>query len=312
MTPAVICHGGAGFLLEPEEYAAALKEVLDGAYRLLRQSGSALEVVIEALRAMEDCPFFNAGTGSHPTLDGRIEMDAAVMTQDGRFGGVCCISGVKNPILVAQKVMMETDHLLLCGEGATEFARSMGFTEYDPITDRALAALSKFKREGSKYYSKLNRRLGLENKENPVASLEGGTVGAVAIDKYGKLAVATSTGGVVGRLRGRIGDTALLGAGIYAGPTGAACCSGHGELIMRLMLAKSVVDRTATLPGTAALSLTMSEARRHKLQCGVIGLDARGSIFYGHTTAAFAYGYKVADRLFIFDDRSSSGSRELS
>lgn len=287
---------------KPEEYAAALTEVLDSAYRLLRQSGRAMEVVVEAVRAMEDNPVFNAGTGSYPTFDGRIEMDAAVMTQDGRFGGVCCISGVRNPVLVAEKVMTETDHLLLCGEGATQFARSMGFPEYDPLTEKGLMALNRMKQEGSRYYPKLNRRLGVENVDGAVLDSEAGTVGAVALDKYGKLAVATSTGGVVGRLRGRIGDTAVPGAGIYAGPSGAACCSGHGEVILRLMLAKSIVDRTATLPGTTALTLVMAEARQHKLQCGVIGLDARGSVFFGHTTPAFAYGYKVADRLFLFID----------
>lgn len=302
MTPAVICHGGAGALLKPEDYGTALAAVLEQAYRLLRQSGHAMEVVIEAVRLMEDDPVFNAGTGSYPTLDGRIEMDAAVMTQDGRFGGVCCISNVRNPVLVAAKVMTETDHLLLCGEGATEFARTMGFGEYEPLTEKGLNALDRLKREGSGYYPKLNRRLGVPGGDGAAAAPGAGTVGAVALDKYGKLAVATSSGGTVGRLRGRIGDTAVPGAGIYAGPTGAACCSGHGELILRLMLAKNVVDRTTTLPGSTALALAMAEARHHKLQCGVVGMDARGSIFFGHTTPAFAYGYKVADRLFLFTD----------
>jgi len=301
-TIGIICHGGSGVLDLPEEYAAGVAAAVEDGYKLLRQSGHALEVVIGAVRAMEDNPVFNAGTGSYPTLEGRVEMDAAVMTQDGRFGGVCCIRSVRNPVLVAEKVMTDTDHLLLCGDGAVEFARGQGFGEHEVVTERACQKLEKVKREGSSYYPKLNQRLGIDTTPPDEARPQGGTVGAVAFDKYGKLAVATSTGGTVGRLRGRIGDTAVPGAGICAGPSAAACCSGHGEAILRLMLARDIIDRCATLPGTTALTLAMAEARRKKVQCGAIGIDARGSVFFGNTSPDFAYGYKVADRLFLFTD----------
>ncbi len=113
----IICHGGAGTIDDKEAYAIGLKAAIDEGYRLLRQGASALEAVIKAVAIMEDTPIFNAGTGSSLTIDGTVEMDAAVMTQDGRFGGVCCIRGVKNPIFVAEKVMTMTDHLILAGEG---------------------------------------------------------------------------------------------------------------------------------------------------------------------------------------------------
>lgn len=291
----IICHGGAGKIDDKEAYASGLKVAIDEGYRLLRQGASALEAVIKTVVIMEDSPIFNAGTGSSLTIDGTVEMDAAVMTQDGRFGGVCCIQGVKNPILVAEKVMTMTDHLILAGAGATEFARKIGFVEYNAITERARLRLEKVKREGSPFFPRLSQ--GLRVDETKL-----GTVGAVAIDRNGNLAAATSSGGIVGRLRGRVGDSALLGAGTYAGPSGAVSCTGHGEAIIRLLLAKDIVDRMKTLPASTALTLALAEAKRKKVLCGAIGFDARGGICYGHTAPDMAYGYKVADRLFLFNE----------
>ncbi len=292
----IICHGGVGKIEEKEEYAAGLKVAIEEGYRLLRQGASALEAVIKAVVIMEDNPIFNAGTGSSLTLNGEVEMDAAVMTQDGRFGGVCCISGVKNPILVAEKVMVYTDHLILAGQGAVEFARQMGFEEYQAITERARARLEKIKKEGSPYFVKLNQRLKLSEEQKM------GTVGAVAIDRNGHLAAATSSGGIAGRLKGRVGDSAILGAGTYASPNGAVSCTGHGEAILRILLAKDIVDRMKTMPASTAIILALAEAKRKKIVCGAIGFDARGGICYGHTAHDMAYGYKVADRLFMFND----------
>lgn len=292
----IICHGGVGKIEEKTEYAAGLKDAIEEGYRLLRQGASALEAVIKAVVIMEDNPIFNAGTGSSLTLDGEVEMDAAVMTQDGRFGGVCCISGVKNPILVAEKVMVYTDHLILAGQGAVEFARQMGFEEYQAITERARVRLEKIKKEGSPYFVKLNQRLKLREEQKM------GTVGAVAIDRNGHLAAATSSGGIAGRLKGRVGDSAILGAGTYTSPNGAVSCTGHGEEILRILLAKDIVDRMKTMPASTAIILALAEAKRKKIVCGAIGFDARGGICYGHTAHDMAYGYKVADRLFMFND----------
>jgi beta-aspartyl-peptidase (threonine type) len=305
----IICHGGAGTIDDKAAYAAGLTEAIDESYRLLRQSASAMEAVVTAVRMLEDNPLYNAGTGSYLTIDWQTEMDASLMTQEGRFGGVAGIAGVKNPILVAQKVMTETDHLLLCGFGATEFARRMGFEDYNVVTERALARLREVIDHGSKYFLKMNEQRfsdGVpptpEAGEDPLLEKNMGTVGAVARDKHGNLAVATSSGGIVGRMRGRVGDAAILGAGTYAGPGGAVSCTGHGEEIMRRSLARDIVERMTTMPASTAMTLVIAEARRKKLEFGAIGFDARGGICYGHTTPDMAYGYKVAERLFLFTE----------
>jgi beta-aspartyl-peptidase (threonine type) len=124
----------------------------------------------------------------------------------------------------------------------------------------------------------------------------------VAVDKHGNLAAATSSGGIAGRMTGRVGDTAMLGAGTYAAPSGAVSCTGHGEEIIRRLLARDVVDRMTTMPASVATTLVMAEARRRKIACGVVGFDARGGICYGYTTPDMAYGYKVAERLFLFTE----------
>lgn len=319
---AIICQGGAGVIENRETYAEGLAVAIEAGYRLLRQSASALEAVVEAVRIMEDDPVFNCGTGSNLNLDGVAEMDAGVMTQDGRFGGVCCITDVRNPILVARKVMTDTDHVLLCGPGAAAFARLKGLPEYDVVTDRSRQRLLKLKQEGtSGYLPKLASRLqaGGRQPENPgtvpaaqargadegQSRVSSGTVGAVAFDKHGVLAAATSSGGITGRLAGRVGDSALPGAGTYAGPSGAVSCTGHGEAIINLMLGRDVVDRMRTVPASTAVILAMAEAKRKKAACGLVGIDARGQVGFGHTTPDMAYGYMVADRLFLFTEGKS-------
>ncbi len=305
----VICHGGAGTIDDKAAYAAGLTEALEEGYRLLRQSANAMEAVVAAVRIMEDNPLFNAGTGSDLTIDGLIEMDASLMMQDGRFGGVAGIWGVKNPILVAQKVMIDTDHLLLCGFGAAEFARGMGFEEYNVVTERALARLRRVTDHGSRYFHRQNQQRfpsgmppASEADAEAAPESQTGTVGAVARDKHGSIAVATSSGGIVGRMRGRIGDAAILGAGTYAGLSGAVSCTGHGEEIIRRSLARDIVERMTTMPASTALTLVTAEARRKKLAFGAIGMDAKGGFCYGHTTPDMAYGYKINERVFLFTE----------
>lgn len=301
----IICHGGAGTVEDRGAAAAGLKPAIEEGYRLLLQGAPVLEVVVRAVQMMEDSGLFNAGRSSDLTIDEHIEMDASVMTQDGRFGGVCCITGVRNPILVAEKVMTDTDHLLLAGEGAQQFARRSGFEEFSEVSERARKRLARVREQGSVFFPKLNRQFQLGPKDGGAATEAGapaGTVGAVALDRQGKVAAATSSGGVAGKLRGRVGDSALPGAGTYAAPAGAVSCSGHGEAIIRTLLAKDIVDRMATLPGPTALTLALAEARRKKVMCGAIGFDARGAVCYGHTTPHFVWGYMIANRLFMFTD----------
>lgn len=300
-TLGIIVHGGVGTIADRIACADGLVPAIEEGYRLLRQSASAQEAVVTAVRILEDSGLYNAGSGADLNADGQQELDAALMTQDGRFGGVCCICGVRNPIVVAEKVMLDTGHLLLAGEGARQFAHRHGFAETYEVSERARQRLQQFAAASSVAPSSAEQAVG----QADAAAVLGtdayiGTVGAVAVDKHGALAVASSAGGPVGRLRGRVSDTAIIGAGIYAGPSGAVACAGQAEEVMRGLLAREIVAKMATMPGSVAVTLAMAEARRRKISCGVVGFDAHGAVCYGHTTPELAYGYKVAERLFLF------------
>lgn len=215
---AVAVHAGAGPLREdddPQGAAAGCRAAVDVAKALLTQGHSCLDAVEAAVRCLEDNPRFNAGTGSALNSDGEVEMDAAIMRGlDRGFGAVAGLRTFLNPVQVARAVMERTPHTFLMGQGAERFALQAGFAPVDPsalITDKARARLASW-----------------------------GTVGAVAIDRLGHLAAATSTGGMTGKLPGRVGDSPLPGAGTWASDgEGAVSCTGHGEFIMRSLLAKS-------------------------------------------------------------------------
>ncbi|MEO0093397.1 MAG: isoaspartyl peptidase/L-asparaginase [candidate division WOR-3 bacterium] len=281
--PAIIVNGGAGSAkgLTQEEQELARKGVRKAAeagYFILAKGGKAIDAVVEAVRVMEDDPIFNAGTGSTLTINGEVEMDASLMTMDGHFGAVGAIKEVRNPILVARRVMEETDHLLLVGEGAIKFARYHGFERYDPTTERAKKKLAELKQKGeSPYFSKLKKYLDF------------GTVGAVAIDKSQAVACANSSGGIRGKLPGRVGDSAIIGAGTYASVFGAAVATGHGESIMKLFLAKTTVDLMKVYDAQTAIELALKEAKKTGCLCGIIGIDVKGNIGFGKTTDYMAW-----------------------
>ena len=250
----VVTHGGVG---GPKEHSDACERACDAGLGALRQGQPALEAAIRATIALEDDPRLNAGTGSNFRLDGRtIEMDAAVMDEAFRFGAVAAIERVKNPVRVAEMVL-RTPHLLLAGEGATAFARAQGVPDYDPVSDRARQRYEHVREYFSKgtgadhpawrgvdpgpYWNfKDSLELTLRNVLGP-----SDTVGAVVRDGKGGYAAALSTGGTSIMLRGRVGDTPIIGAGLYAGPHGAVAATGDGEEIMRRVLAKHVYDRMA-------------------------------------------------------------------
>lgn len=272
-------HGGCG--LRPKTVPEGRDEALRAAAESGLRGRTAADMVERAARALEDCPLFNAGTGSVLTLEGRCEMDAALMTGDLRAGAVGGITGVRNPIAVARCVMDRTDHHFLAGEGATRFARVAGFPRYDPRT----AARRKRWRElvgalGGKgvpegrYWKRMGGWVGryLTREERGHRS----TIGAVAIDARGGVAVATSTGGIWLKLPGRVGDTPILGGGTYACAHGAVSATGHGEGILRIGLAKLACDFMATLPCQKALERAIAFARREGVEAGLIGIDARG------------------------------------
>ncbi len=232
MRPLVVAHCGAGS-------DASLQDAADAAgakaLTILTRGGRALDAVIEAVAILEDDPRTNAGTGARMRLDGSIQLDAAVMGGDREAGAVAGIERVKNPIHVARDVL-ETPHVLLIGEGAIDFARSRGHAPYDPATPgsrkRLEEALARI-RDG---------RLPPYADKWKDADLIG-TVGAVARDRRGRYAAAGSTGGTLFMLSGRVGDTPIPGAGIYAGPRGAVVATGLGEEILKRVLAKFVYDR---------------------------------------------------------------------
>lgn len=248
MKEAVLTHGGAA---SPRSMSDGCEKAAEVARKVLEKKGDALAAAVAATVVLEDDPRFNAGTGSNLRLDGAtIEMDAALMNSDGRFGSVACIQRVKNPILVAERVL-DTPHLTLAGDGATAFARKLGFAEYDPGTDRARQkyerAMAELAGKGDGAYAadadawKTKRPGAFWNFESRVP--DGcDTVGAVVRDMHGRFAATASTGGTLYMLRGRVGDSPLMGCGVYAGHHGAVAATGVGEEIVRRFLAKTVYD----------------------------------------------------------------------
>ncbi|XP_044278051.1 isoaspartyl peptidase/L-asparaginase isoform X2 [Varanus komodoensis] len=230
MNLAIVVHGGAGKILKEREEGSrsGVKRAALKGYSILKQGGSALDAVEEAVRIMENDPHFNAGHGSVLNETGEVEMDAIIM--DGKnlaSGAVSAVKCIANPIKLARLVMEKTDHMLLTDQGAFAFARAMGVPEVPGeslITER----------------SRERWRKNLETSSSPPELQKDlGTVGAVAIDSAGNVACATSTGGLTNKRVGRVGDTACIGSGGYAdNNVGATSTTGHGESIMKVVLAR--------------------------------------------------------------------------
>ena len=273
-------HGGCG--RRPSTIPEGRDEALASAVAEGLRGKSAIDMVERAARFLEDSPFFNAGTGSVLTLEGQVEMDAAVMTSELHAGAVGGITGVRHPISVARAVMDKTDHHLLVGEGATKFARHAGFPLYDPRTParrkRWKELIAKLRAGGEasedRYWKRT--RSWLEKYLSRDERGHRSTIGAVACDAKGRLAVATSTGGIWLKLPGRVGDSAVLGGGTYACKHGAVSATGFGEGILRLGLAKFACDLMKSLPCQKALDRATSFARREGVEAGLIGVDAKG------------------------------------
>jgi len=235
---AIAIHGGAGTILKSEmnaeqekHYLYALETALNCGYEVLNEGGTSLDAVEAAVMELEDCPLFNAGKGSVFTHEGRHEMDAAVM--EGKklnAGAVAGIRNVRNPVQLARAVSEHSEHVMLCGEGAEEFARKMhiGFEEDNYFFDQHR-------------YDQWMRMRDSEKTQLDHSAGKKGTVGAVALDCHGNLAAATSTGGMTNKRFGRVGDSPLIGAGTYANnKTCAVSCTGHGEYFIRSVVAYDV------------------------------------------------------------------------
>lgn len=280
---AFILHGGAGDVSgsELDQQIAGCHAAAEHAKRILEAGGSALDAVQAAVIVLEDDARFNAATGGALTCDGTLELDAAIMEgTELRAGAVCGLSPFKNPIQIARAALDEGKHVLYCGAGAVAFAQSQGFTASDPalmITDEARRHLA--------------GHLALTG-DPRLGTFPQGTVGAVARDRRGRVAAATSTGGVVGKRPGRVGDSPLLGAGTYADDAiGAASATGLGEGIMRIGLCARVMQglQAGEQPGHAGFDTLQLMRKRTGATGGVITLDRTGRIGWARSTASMAY-----------------------
>lgn len=283
---AIAIHGGAGTILKanmtPEreaEYRTILGAALDTGYAILERGGSSLAAVEAVIVMLEDSPLFNAGRGAVFTHAGTIEMDASIMEGRGRnAGAVAGVTGVKNPIRLAGKVMTESRHVLLSGEGAEAFAREMGLEMMPPDyfeTERRRRQLERARAAEAERTSDAG----------PVPLIDPekyGTVGVVALDGEGNLAAGTSTGGTTNKRWGRVGDSPIIGAGTYAdNSTCAVSATGTGEYFIRGVIAHDVAARMRY--GGAALGEAVRAAIDTTLgdlegSGGVIALDARGNV----------------------------------
>jgi beta-aspartyl-peptidase (threonine type) len=244
-TYGIAIHGGAGTILKttmtPEKekaYVHGIEEALVEGECILSRGGSALDAVVGAVRKMEDYPLFNAGRGSVFTHDGRNEMDACIMDgKDLRAGAVAGVHNVKNPIVLARAVMEKSEHVLLVGEGAVQFAMQMNL-EFEK--DDYFFVQQRY--EQLQFAKGVHQTILDHTAETAVEEEKKmGTVGAVALDVHGNIAAATSTGGMTNKRWGRVGDSAIVGAGTYANNrTCAVSCTGHGEFFLRAVVAHDI------------------------------------------------------------------------
>ena len=280
--PSIIVHGGAGAPpAAAAEFRPGIRDAVAAGWSVLAAGGSALDAVEAAVRSLENHERFNAGRGSVLTEDGTVEMDASIMEGDRlACGAVAAVSRVANPVRLARHVLEDGRHVLLVGEGAHRFARALGVPDCDPtslITERQRRGLAE--------------RLGSRAAQ---AAESRGTVGATALDRHGTVAAATSTGGMVGKRSGRVGDSALIGCGTYADSSlGGVSCTGDGEAIIRVVLGRRALDylKEADDPEYAAkvaVDLLVEEGRG---EGGLILVDWRGRIGYAHSTPLMPVGW---------------------
>jgi beta-aspartyl-peptidase (threonine type) len=294
MPVALIAHGGAGNWRPGSEKDAVdgMRSAVEKGRAILIAGGSALDAVCATVVVLEDNPIFNAGTGAVLNFDGYCELDACVMESRGaRAGAVAALQRVRNPVLVARKVMEETDHVMLAGEGAQRFARVMGFPDHDPVTPARKADWEDKRKRIDEVLGKHSLRMRRFLKEHP--EYAGGTVGAAAVDANGVLAAATSTGGVTMKLVGRVGDSPLPGAGNYASAYVAASATGTGEYVMRSLATRAIseaVERGAPLPRAMAEVLDRL-GRDYDADVGVVAVNSSGTPCAVHRTRDMPHAY---------------------
>jgi len=271
------------------EFRSGLTAALRAGYAVLDGGGTSLDAVVAAVIALEDSPLFNAGRGAVFNAAGRHELDAAVMDgASGKAGAVACVRRVKNPVLAARAVMERTRHVLLAGPAADRFARRAGLTLVAPG-----------------YFSTTARAVALARARADAAATAAdrhGTVGAVALDRRGNLAAATSTGGFTNKLPGRIGDSPIVGAGTYADNASCAVsATGSGEFFMRSVMAYDVAARMRYLHESLADAARHSLARAAALggDGGMIAVDAAGNVAMPFVSEGMYRGWARNGRLYV-------------
>lgn len=311
-------------------YKAGLTQALQKGYDTLQKGGSSLDAVVVAIKILEDNPLFNAGKGAVFTNEGKNELDAAIMNgKTLAAGSIAGVTTVKNPITAARAVMEKSQHVMMTGKGAELFAKEQGLEMVDPsyfYTEERWKALEIAKKENGDTV-KVKKDTAVEVKNKPIISIldsikkklenilkkdtvkkqgaflkqpenrddKYGTVGAVALDKYGNLAAGTSTGGMTNKRYGRVGDAPIIGAGTYANNgTCAVSCTGWGEYFIRLVVAKSISDLMEYKGMTvqqAANELMMKKVPALGGDGGLIALDKKGNFTMPFNTSGMYRGY---------------------
>ena len=306
MKPSLIIHGGAWSIPDEavEDCRAGIERALKAGWKILSGGGAAIDAVEAAIVILEDDPTFDAGIGSHLNRDGRVQLDAIVM--DGatlKAGAVAAVERVRNPIRLARCVLEKSEHMMLVGAGAEKFAAENGIPLCKPedlILDRERAAW--------------HRCLEDSHAAEHHVGHESGTVGAVALDTHGHLIAGTSTGGTCCKFPGRVGDSPLIGCGCYAdAEAGGVSCTGHGEGIMKIVMAKMATDllhdqrvlvshRKKRGPQSVAQAIADACVRKlaHRAHTtgGLILLDHAGRPAAAFNTPRMAYGFVEANGSF--------------
>jgi len=287
----ILIHGGAGIQKSKRtnEITRSLRSAVSYGFDLLqRSSNEALDSVEAAVASMEDSGLFDAGVGSYLTIDKKVEMDASIM--DGRdisAGSVGMVMGIKNPIKLARQIMEYTDHVMIVSDGVTKLSKLLGSTVEEYPHELNEKKLNEYIKLMNSVRIKWKKNSKLMRFPSSVASQEKNhhqhysTVGAVAIDKDRNVASAVSSGGIWLKMHGRIGDSAIIGSGIYAdNKSGAACATGYGEYIMRLCLCKYACDQMQSKNNariSSQKSIDMLTKRFGRNTGGIITVDLKGT-----------------------------------
>jgi L-asparaginase / beta-aspartyl-peptidase len=294
--PVLVVHGGAWAMPDDvvEAHIHGVRNALAAGWRVLDAGGSAVDAVEEAVVIMEDDETFDAGRGSFLNRDGKVQLDSLIM--DGatlRAGGVGCVERLRNPVRAARKILSESPHVYFVAEGAERFAAEHGVTlcrNEDLIIPREVERLSEYQAEAAQRGSEQN------GNDLFAPAISHDTVGAVALDRAGNIAAATSTGGTLNKAPGRLGDSSLIGCGCYAdNQSAAASTTGWGEPIMKLVLAKWAADRVlaGNLPDWAAKEAMNYLKQRVDGHGGIILLDSKGQFGIAHNTPRMAWALKT-------------------